>query len=78
MLEVLAQVVNSTIIRIALEIAIGAIIVFIGLTCALMISSDILEAHNRRKYAKKVNIRKVMTKEEFDKFMERFNEDDSD
>lgn len=77
--------VGSTIIKIALEIALAVIIVILGLTCAVMISNDILRAYNQR-IAKKTKIlyTKKLSKDELNNLAEYLykykdgDKDDSD
>lgn len=76
------QVVGSTIIKIALEIALAVIIVILGLTCAVMISNDILRAYNQ-KIAKKTKIlfTKKLSKDELDdlaEYLYKFKDGDKD
>lgn len=74
--------VGSTIIKIALEIALAVIIVILGLTCAVMISNDILRAYNQ-KIAKKTKIlfTKKLSKDELDdlaEYLYKFKDGDKD
>lgn len=74
--------VGSVIIKIALEIALAVIIVILGLTCAVMISNDILRAYNQ-KIAKKTKIlfTKKLSKDELDdlaEYLYKFKDGDKD